>query len=213
VDELTAHCFHMMIRHVLYALGLATTLAGGLSYVRAYNKEARSELHRVRITYATAVVLLICAVLQSSYPSILLDLQRDRLPIAAGEWWRVVTAIFVQDGALTGTIFNLLTLTLVGYIAERIFGTTYWLLVFFSGAILSELVALAWQPVGAGNSVGTFSLAGAVCIWCLAHGRGRLSRFQTCIALAAFAALLMIRDIHGAAAAFGLLVGLAAIRK
>ena len=87
-------------------------------------------------------------------------------------------------------------------------GSRRWLAIFAVGGILSEVVALAWRPIGAGNSVANFSLAGAVSILCVVRRTTRPAVFAAGIALASFAALLRLRDIHGAAALSGAMTGL-----
>ena len=41
------------------------------------------------------------------------------------------------------------------------------LALFLGGGVCSEAIALSWKPVGAGNSVANFSVAGGVIVWCL----------------------------------------------
>src|SRR6266498_652308 len=83
---------------------------------------------------------------------------RTRLPVLArepslverGQLWRAVTALFVQDGGVAGFFFNLVILLLIGAVAERRWGATRWLLAYLGGGMISEFLALAWQPHGAG---------------------------------------------------------------
>ena len=63
------------------------------------------------------------------------------------------------------------------------------------------------QPVGAGNSVANFSLAGSVCLACITQRSTRNAHRAAWVAIAGWAILLCRRDIHGAAALFGMLAG------
>ncbi|TCO59841.1 hypothetical protein EV192_104684 [Actinocrispum wychmicini] len=45
-------------------------------------------------------------------PQLLEQFRRDPAALAAGEWWRVVTPMFFQDGHLLGTVVNLVMLAL-----------------------------------------------------------------------------------------------------
>lgn len=191
----------------LYALSLTAAFASGSACLRN-GSASPTATKPVRVTYWVAVTVLCGSLLQAFDPSLLPALERNRASIVSGEWWRMLSALFVQDGGITGTVFNLVALLALGRIAERLLGARRWLVVFFLGAILSEGVALWWQPVGAGNSVANFSLAGASCVLCARSG-GPSARFiPLWVALGGFAALLMLRDIHGAAAVFGGLVAL-----
>jgi rhomboid protease GluP len=138
--------------------------------------------------------------------------ERDYTRFLAGDWWRVLTPLFVQDGGLSGSIFNLVSFVLVGTVAEKIWGSQRWLLIFFAGGILSELIAFAWQPIGAGNSVANFSLAASMAVVCLALPASRVVKVMAILALGAGMILLFLRDIHGAAMLPGMLIALRLIR-
>ena len=67
--------------------------------------------------------------------------------------------------------------------------------------------AWSWQPIGAGNSVANFSLAGSVCLACITQRTTREAHPAAWVAIAGWVVLLCLRDIHGAAALFGMLAG------
>ena len=174
-------------------------------------RSASSEGGHRPLPVATFVLFALVAIpstLQFFFPVFLPLFERDRAQILAGEPWRLLTALCFQDGGLTGGIFNLVNLGLIGSLAERAWGPWRLLLFFLLGGLLSEIIALSWQPVGAGNSIANFSIAGGLIVWCLAS-RPRLSFLLLCLpCLGAYLALLTLRDIHGAAALIGLLLGL-----
>jgi membrane associated rhomboid family serine protease len=109
-------------------------------------------------------------------------------------------------------VFNVVSLVLIGSVAEHLWGTGRWVVIFAVGGIVSEIVALKWQPIGAGNSVANFSLAGAVCVFCVMRHPPRPVVTAACIALGGCGALLLRRDIHGAAGLIGAAMGLALFR-
>ena len=85
--------------------------------------------------------------------------------IAAGEWWRIVTALFAyDDGAVQklGIVFGALAL---GIVAERRIGTAEWLIIAFVAGLAGQIVGLWWQPYGAGSSVAVAGLLGATATW------------------------------------------------
>jgi membrane associated rhomboid family serine protease len=89
--------------------------------------------------------------------------RRDGSRIDAGEWWRLGTGMFVQDGWLAGLVFNLVILAVFGVAAERVFGRARWLLCYFGGGLFGQTVSYLWlSPVGAGNSMCVAALIGAL---------------------------------------------------
>jgi len=122
-----------------------------------------------RFPLVTVVVFAVTAagaVAQAVVPGLLAALERAPAGLH-GEWWRLVTALVVQDGGLFGTVSNLLFLALVGAAAEQVLSRTRWLVQYVGTGLAAELVGYAWQPVGAGNSIAVCGLTGglAVALW------------------------------------------------
>ena len=134
--------------------------------------------------------------------------ERDYRRFLAGDWWRLITPLFVQDGGVSGSIFNPVSLLLVGTIAEKLWGSQRWLIIFFAGGILSEILGFAWQPIGAGNSVANFSLAASIAVLCLIFNASRAVRIAAILALGAGVILLFLEDIHGPAMMIGAVIAL-----
>ena len=196
-----------MAKEVLYVVVVAAAYTVGRAFLQT-RSAAGAECSRHAIATLTAFALIAAtSVLQFVYPSMLAALRRDTAAVVRGEPWRLVTALCVQDGGVAGTVFNLAALLLIGMIAERMFGTRRWIVVFAVGAVLSEIVALRWQPVGAGNSVGNFSLAGAICVWCLSRKPNSPVAATALLPIVAGTMLLVMRDIHGAAIGIGGILG------
>ncbi len=159
-------------------------------------------------TILLALAIAVSSTLQFFFPSMLSALQRDYAQILRGEWWRIVTALFVQDGGVSGAVFNVLSLLLIGRMAEQLWGGKRMIIVFFAGAIIGELAGFAWQPIGAGNSVGNFSLAAGIAAISLMRQHNKIAIIGALAALRADAALIVLHDIHGAAALAGALTTL-----
>ena len=119
-----------------------------------------------------------------------------------------ISPLFFQDGGITGAIFNLISLALVGSVAERIWNSRLTLIIFFVGGIIGQVVGFAWQPIGAGNSVGNFSLAASVAVACLMRSPPKPVQLLAVVALGADGVLLGFQDIHAAAAFMGALQAL-----
>ena len=63
-----------------------------------------------------------------------------------GEWWRLVTAMFVHTGLLQLAI-NLVVLVQIGLLLERLAGRSVIAAVYLSGGIMTGIASLSSQPV------------------------------------------------------------------
>jgi rhomboid protease GluP len=119
---------------------------------------------------ATASVLAVTAVLtvlQYPFPQVRLALWRDPDMIAAGQWWRLVTALFVQYDAVWQILVVFACIAAVGVLAERIFGHGWWLVLYFGCGAIGQMFGYLWEPPDSGASVAGAGLLGAVCAWLL----------------------------------------------
>ncbi|MGH7203589.1 MAG: hypothetical protein ACREHC_04065, partial [Candidatus Levyibacteriota bacterium] len=88
-----------------------------------------------KTTYILTAVLILFAIGSFFYPTLISLLQRNTNFIAKGEVWRLLTSLFVQDDGIPGTIFNLVSLLLIGSLAEQYWRRNEWLILFFGGGI------------------------------------------------------------------------------
>lgn len=119
----------------------------------------RAPILTATVFAATAVTSLA----QFVVPGMLAHLQRTPAELH-GQWWRMLTSLFVQDGGLIGTLSNLAFLAIVGAAAEQTLSRPRWLLQYFGVGVLSELIGYSWDKVGGGNSIAVCGLTGAVAI-------------------------------------------------
>lgn len=145
---------------------------------------------------------------QRAAPSLLAWFERDATAIGGGQFYRLFTALWFQDGGLAGAIFNLTTVLIVGSLAEMLWGRRDWLLVYFGTGLAIEILALWWHPTGAGNSIACCGLAGRMLISSGQHDRPLLLRAVQIPGLCAGLALALQQDIHGAALLLGAGLGL-----
>jgi len=203
-----------MIRTVFLVLGLVgASLAGSFQLHRSQIglPPTRARAFMPPVTIVLMALVALPSALQFAFPALLPLLQRDRGLFIAGEWWRGVTPLIVQDGGFAGAIFNVVSLCVVASLAESIGGGRYLLVLFVLGGVISEAIAFSWQPVGAGNSIANFSIAAGVLAWCLVYCRGWAIVGVVLPTLALYLALLVMHDIHGAAALIGFVLGLTLI--
>jgi rhomboid protease GluP len=98
------------------------------------------------------------------YDPLLLAIGMTGQAVFAGQWWRLVTAIFVHID-LYHLLSNLCFLLLFGWIAESVFQRAGYLALWFLTGIagsMSQLIALSPQYYGFGASGVAFGLVGAL---------------------------------------------------
>lgn len=119
-----------------------------------------------RQPWLTASVLLVTAttsVVGLVDHAVLQDLERRGGELGDAEPWRLVTSLLVHDSWLA-LLFNLLLLGIVGVAVERRHPRAEWVVLYLGAGLVGELVGIAWQPHGAGNSVAALGLAGALVV-------------------------------------------------
>ncbi|MEV4057954.1 rhomboid family intramembrane serine protease [Amycolatopsis sp. NPDC049688] len=120
-------------------------------------------LRRPYLTAAVFAVTLACGIAQLVHPPLYDAMDRNAARIDAGEWYRLVTGMFFQDGRAFGLVFNLVWLAVFGTLAERVFGRVRWLVLYFGCGLFGQFASYVWlNPVGAGNSMCTAGLIGAL---------------------------------------------------
>lgn len=131
------------------------------------SSRATSPGERRQLPIVTIVVLAITALttgLQFVYPVVLSTLRRDPTALAAGEWWRVITPLFVHSDGWPQFIVNSLGIALVGPTVERRFGHLRWLVLYFVAGLVAEVISYSWDPNGAGASIALCGLIGSLLI-------------------------------------------------
>jgi len=114
-------------------------------------------------------VAVVAAVVQYAVPSVVPVLERD--PSTSGQWWRLATPLLVQTLGWYQVVMNLVTLALVGVVAERLVGRWRWAVLFVAGTVGGQIAAYAWREPGGGDSIAICGLAGGVLVWLLVHRR------------------------------------------
>ncbi|MGI8638166.1 MAG: rhomboid family intramembrane serine protease [Segetibacter sp.] len=83
--------------------------------------------------------------------------------VTGGEWWRLITNIFVHIGILP-LLVNLFGLYFIGLMAESILGKLKMLIAYLTIGVLASLISIVWAPEGvsAGATGAIFGLYGVV---------------------------------------------------
>lgn len=144
-------------------------VAGGLVVATAFGCATRIHLSRLRAASArppVASIILITVTalittLQFFDPVILAALRRNGDALRAGEWWRLVTPLFVQADGWIQCVANGLTALAFCPLAERFYGKRMLALYFIPG-LVGEIVGYIQNSAGAGSSVGIAGVVGGL---------------------------------------------------
>lgn len=130
--------------------------------------------------FVTPIVLYLCIIvyvyMAFTYVEIVSFDGEDLLAIGGnyrplvleGQWWRLLTSIFIHGGILH-LFYNMLTLFFIGVFLERIIGSVKLGIVYLVTGVFASLCSIWWHEatVGVGASGAIFGLAGIflVCIF------------------------------------------------
>ncbi|MGM8214115.1 rhomboid family intramembrane serine protease [Bacillaceae bacterium W0354] len=126
------------------------------------------EFGKIRFTYLLiAINVLIFLLIEMNGDSTnvlqLIDWGAKYNPaIADGEWWRIVSSMFLHIGVFH-LIMNMLALYFLGEVTERIYGSKRFLFIYFTAGIFGGIASYATNnAVAAGASGAIFGLFGAL---------------------------------------------------
>ncbi|EEW52948.1 rhomboid family intramembrane serine protease [Limosilactobacillus antri] len=117
----------------------------------------------VLIAIQLVVYLLMTLAGGSTTPAVLIRFGAlQAAAVQAGEWWRLLTPVFVHIG-FAHLLINSITLYFIGMYIEQLFGHWRMLVIYLGSAIVGNLLSAYWLPAGisAGASTGIFGLFGA----------------------------------------------------
>ncbi len=130
-------------------------------------KDKKSTINQ-HLPVATLMVLILTAIitsLQFFYPEIVNILSRDPNALLAGQWWRLISPIFINPEGWSQIIFNFSALIVLGVIVEKFYGSFRWLIFYFTAGFTGEIAGYFWQPYSGGSSVAVMGLLGALLTW------------------------------------------------
>jgi len=161
--------------------------------------------------WSIAVIAVTATVtaLQFAYPEVLTLARRNPEALLAGEYWRMVTPLFVQPHGLVQCLCNAFFMLAFMPIAEKLYGKGVLALYFIAG-IAGQAINYGWDPYGGGSSTAAFGVMGGLLAHVLRNAR-RTPLLLVPVAIAglgAAAVLSWFHDGHGPAMLTGALVGL-----
>ncbi|MDB6048989.1 MAG: rhomboid family intrarane serine protease [Pseudomonas sp.] len=86
----------------------------------------------------------------------------------SGGWWRLVTSVFVHFG-LMHLMLNMLALYQIGRLAERLYGSGRFLVLYLFAGVIGSIVSVLWHPTvnSAGASGAIFGVFGGLLVFVL----------------------------------------------
>ncbi|WP_234332164.1 hypothetical protein [Streptomyces sp. NRRL S-87] len=135
-------------------------------------------------------------------------------------WWRVVTAVFMQNGGLFGALWNIITLAVVGALAEWFWGGPPAVALFAAGVLLPQRIDALFGETApstdprnfAGSSGATYFLGATLAAGLLLTSAATKDRLLAVAVPAAGLALWAAQDNgHGLVACYGFVLGAAAL--
>ncbi len=160
-------------------------------------------------TLSTLCVTGILTGLQYVFPQVLLLLERTPVALARHEWWRLITPLLVQPDGWGPVVFVFTSILIVGTLAERLWGSGRWLILYITSGLTGEVAGYSWQPSGAGASVAGAGLLGSLATWLLYKCQTGPARFGGAILLIGAVVLTCLRDLHGPPILAGAFLGFA----
>ena len=195
----------------------ATGLAYWLAYVASWLALKRTlDARAVRVRPRPAAVALWLAVAVSSVVGLLWPVwlavgEREPEPVLRGQVWRLVTSMFLQDGGVAGTVFNLVTLAVTVLLVGSLVRSRTLVLGFLAAGLVGNVLTLVLLGQGgAGNSMATMGLVSAVAAYAaLGPDGSRVTRVLVGVVALVALWLDLVPDQHGPALTAGLVAGVA----
>ena len=159
---------------------------------------------------ATILIIGVTAVftgLQFVFPELLTAFRRNREALLDGEWWRMVTPLFVQWAGAWQALANGVWAVIFCPLAERLYGKRI-LALFFVPGILAQIFAYYWSLGGAGSSLGLAGVTGGLFAFTFSH-RSEISesaRMFSVLGIAGAVVMSFNHDTHGPPALIGFLL-------
>ena len=164
--------------------------------------------------WGVGLVVLVAAgwLAQLLRPALLDDGMRESAAVRAGQWWRLATAVVLQDGGWIGAVFNLVTLAVTVVLAGEALAARWGVGAFVAGGVVANLLTvLTFGQPGAGSSMATFVLLAVAVVVGMRNPSWQEAGLLVVLVVLAVV-LLARRDQHGLALAVGLVSGVATRR-
>lgn len=184
------------------------------NYYRYNGKQIR--FGRLWISMIPLLITVVVTGLQFPYPEIIPALNRDPQALSSGEWWRIITSLFIQPAGIWQCIFNALFFISFVPLAEHLYGRGL-ILIYFVGSLIGQMVILYWETTpgglgsaGGGSSTALYAVMGALFMYIMMNRRifPRAYILIPVAGLVGATALLFFEDGHAPSLLMGGILGL-----
>lgn len=195
------------MNNIIVAASNGITITAAMVCCVAYLYKYRWRYLKARPLVASTLIITLTVLtfgLQVAYPEVLQYLGRDLAGLKAGEWWRLITPLFVQPYGTFQFLFNMMFLIVFLPMGERLYGAKIWFLYFVPG-VVGQLMNYVWSADGGGSSTAVFGVMGSVLVYVLLYSKSAPRQYPVFAILGICGAVVMCftRDGHGP----GLLTG------
>lgn len=163
------------LNYGLMAVGLAEYVTIISAFICTIHLYRRSGEVMKPLPIASILIIGVTALISGLaflFPQMLSDFRRNSDALWAGEWWRLVTPLFVQAYGWPQCVYNGLAALFLLPLAEQFFGKRLLALYFVSGIIGSALIyALEPSVNGGGSSIAIYGVMGGLFIFAFRHRR------------------------------------------
>ncbi|TCO62793.1 hypothetical protein [Actinocrispum wychmicini] len=165
------------------------------------------------VAIALTGLVVIGVVLQLTWSGAMAALDND--PAKTG-WWRVVTSVFMQNGGIVGSAWNIATIAIVAALAEWFWGGSITLALFLAGILLPHhidsllgIASVSSEPRNfAGSSGVTYFLAATLAVPLLVRTRVTKERLIAAGVVVLGLVMWFAQDnAHGLMAVYGFVLG------
>ncbi len=97
-------------------------------------------IRRYPVTATMAGLVLVIGVVSLLSDPFTLALRDDTAAVRSGQWWRLVTSLFLQNSSVVQTITNLVSTVIIGATLESRVAKWHWLALFFAGGVATNII-------------------------------------------------------------------------
>jgi len=203
--------------NALFYIANGLVMPPAMSFAYNYYKFHGREIHYrgLWISITLLSVTVIVSTLQFIFPGIIPALDRRGDVLWAGEYWRLITPLFIQPWGIWHCVINLVFFCFFVPIAEHFYGRGL-LLIYLGGSFMVALAGLYWDTTpgglpsaGGGSSSGIYSTMGALFTYILLR-RATFPKGYIWLSIAGFTGaiiLIFFEDGHAPSLLFGGLTG------
>lgn len=127
------------------------------------------------VTAVVFVITVAVSVTALANAALMRVMTRDVGEFRHGQWWRIVSPIFVQSSGWGQLVFNMSGLVVIGAALEQRLSRPVWIVVYLVGGVGSIALLTRWRPgdTGGGSSDAIAALIGALAVVVAVHGSTR----------------------------------------